>query len=371
MKDNSIFIHIPKTGGTSINSAMHNTNWQTEPNFNYRHIVLKTKNSNAGDIFNPVNFEQYKQYKIFMMLRHPIDRLVSEYYFIQERKNFIDLLNKKPVDFNSYVQNFQTHNGVINFLKGRRFFDTRKATENDLDDVLDAIEQLPIHVGIFEEFAASLQYFSDTTGIQWNREMEVKRMTFKRPQISDLSSEIKELILDSNKLDLELYQFCLEKFNSIKLGLKDSKIIFNKDKYAHVIPYVSNMCMFEFCMGNKKFIKQNFTFFKDLTFYLLGQKGIKDGLIFTKTWNETFINAISQHFPESIFLQKLKSEYILDGDPLEETYKIAKSVDDFFKENQLNSHSFYTPMQFTESLVVEIKLPKTGKKGFLSQLFKK
>ena len=94
MKDKIIFIHIPKTGGTTINAAMNNSYWQTEPNFNYRHI-LKDRKSNSGDIFNPNNIDQYKEYDIFMMLRSPIDRVTSEYHFIRERKEFIDLLKKQ------------------------------------------------------------------------------------------------------------------------------------------------------------------------------------------------------------------------------------------------------------------------------------
>ncbi|PIZ56115.1 MAG: hypothetical protein COY22_02185, partial [Candidatus Tagabacteria bacterium CG_4_10_14_0_2_um_filter_40_13] len=248
--------------------------------------------------------------------------------------------------------------------KGRRFLGIQKATVNDLDDVLDAIEQIPIHVGIFEEFAASMQYFSEVTDIKWENEMEVKRMTFRRPQISDLAEDTKSLILKNNSLDLELYQFCLERFNSIKSGLKDSKITFIKDKYNHVIPYALNACLFEFCMNNKKFINQNLLFFKDLTFYLLKQKGIKDGLIFTKTWNETFLKAVDHHFPNSMFYQKLALVFNKDGDPLEEIEKIAKAVDDFFKENSSNSHSFYTSMQFTSALVVGVKSPKTKKNIF-------
>ncbi len=371
MKDNLIFVHIPKTGGTTISTAMTNQYWASTPDFHYRHIIEKTKTSNAGDIFDPQYIEKYKAYTIFMMLRHPIDKLISEYYFFKEREVLMNFFRKKPTCFIDYIKDRQTQNSTINFLKGRRLYDTKIPTISDLDDVLDAIEQIPIYVGIFEEYEKSMQYFSDVTDIKWKKEMEVKRITFKRPLISELNEETKELILEHNKLDIELYQFSLEKFNALKKGLKDPKINFTKDKYTHIIPYVVKTCLFEFCMDNKKFIKQNFTFFKDLTFYLLKQKDIKDGLIFTRTWNETFINAISQHFPESIFLQKLKSEYILDGDPLDETYKIAKSVDDFFKENSLNSHSFYTPMQFSASLVVEIKLPKIDKKGFFSQFFKK
>ena len=98
MKEKVIFIHIPKTGGTTINTAMNNSFWQTEVGFNYRHI-LPNKTSNSGDIFNPDNITQFKDYKIFMMLRDPIDRIISEYYFIKERKEFIDLLKNKPKDY--------------------------------------------------------------------------------------------------------------------------------------------------------------------------------------------------------------------------------------------------------------------------------
>jgi hypothetical protein len=124
-----------------------------------------------------------------MMLRHPIDRVTSEYHFIKERKNFMELLKKKPIDFKDYINNFQTQNGVVNFLMGRQFFGTRKASEEDLEQIIEAIEAIPIHVGIFEDFTASLQYFSDVAGIKWKKEIEVKRITFNRPKVNELTGE--------------------------------------------------------------------------------------------------------------------------------------------------------------------------------------
>ena len=58
-----------------------------------------------------------------MMVRDPVDRLISEYYFLRERKNFMDLLKKKPRDFNDYILNPQTQNYTIGFLVGKRIFD--------------------------------------------------------------------------------------------------------------------------------------------------------------------------------------------------------------------------------------------------------
>jgi Sulfotransferase family. len=167
MKKDTIFIHIPKTGGTTINAAMQGTYWASEPGFNYRHILLKEKRSNSADIFNTSNLLKYKEHTIFMMVRDPVDRLISEYYFLKERKNFMDLLRIKPKSFEDYIRNPQTQNYMVGFLVGRRIFDINPAKEIDLDNVLDAIEGLPIHTGIFEHFNESLSYFSSVSDITW------------------------------------------------------------------------------------------------------------------------------------------------------------------------------------------------------------
>ncbi len=372
MEKETIFIHIPKTGGTTVNTALYQSYWQTEVDFFYRHIQVKTKKSNSGDIFDPKNFEQYKKYHILMMLRHPIDRVTSEYHFIKERKNYMELLKKKPADFKEYIENFQTHNGVINFLLGRQFFGTRTATEDDLEEIIEAIEAIPIHVGIFEEFEASLQFFSEVADIKWKKEIDVKRMTFNRPKVDELSDEIKGLILENNQLDLKLYDYCLEKFNRVKNDLKKPSIQFVKDKYNHVIPYAVSMCLFEFCMDNKKFITKNKPFFGYLTNFMIAQLGIKDGLVFTKTWNETFLNAISYYYPDSPLFQALKENYNPENDALDETIKIAQVVDEFFKGNSLITNEYYKPMEFKGFLVIkqESGKDKDKKKGFFSKLFK-
>ena len=55
MSSKNIFIHIPKTGGTTINCIMNKTEWQTTPDFYYRHIIYETKKSNTEDIFDSQN----------------------------------------------------------------------------------------------------------------------------------------------------------------------------------------------------------------------------------------------------------------------------------------------------------------------------
>lgn len=327
----NIFIHIPKTGGTTINTAMEGTFWQTEPGFHYRHI-LKDKTSNSGDIFNPENFEQFKDYTIFMMLRHPIDRIISEYYFLQERKEFMDLLKSRPKDIKAYVQSAQTQNYMTGFLKGKRMYDTIPVTEQDLDDVLKSIDNLSIHTGIFEHFNDSLAYFSEKAGIKLTDKIEKKRVTLRRPKLDETPEDIKELILECNALDMKLYQHCLARF---KIMGKNSRgnFTFHGDKYDHVIAYAARACFFEFCMNNKTFIKQNFFFFRDLTFYMLNEKNIRDGRQFTIIWNKAFLGVFNKHFPNSKLAIELNSLDAMPEDPLEHSYNIGHTIDEFFSNN--------------------------------------
>ncbi len=364
-----IFIHIPKTGGTTINSAMQGTYWQTTPDFNYRHILLKKKRSNSGDIFQQEKRELFKNYKLFMMLRHPVDRMISEFHFLHDRAEFMNLLHPKPTTFEEYINHPQTPNYTLGFLIGDRIYDKKRPSKKDLKRVIDAIDDLPIHTGIFEYFSESMEYFSEVTGIEWSKKIEAKRVTFKRPKVNDLPKEIYDKIIENNALDLELYNYCLNKFENIKNKFSNSKIQFQIDKYNHVIPYAHSTCLFEYFMDNKHFIRQNFDFFKRLTFYLLKDKQVRDGRVFTIAWNEVFVETINRSFPNSSFSSVINKSYDKSIDPLDASGNIADALDAFFQENGSKAKKYYKPMLFDPSLVV---IPEQKvKTSFFGRFFKK
>ena len=366
MENKNIFIHIPKTGGTTINTAMHNVYWQTDIDFNYRHIDIKTKKSTCGDIFDDANSRKYSDYTIFTMLREPVDRIISEYHFLRERKEFINLLNRPPQNLNDYYKNRQTQNYMTGFLVGKRIYDKNPATEQDLIRVINAIDSLPIHVGIFEYFSESMGYFTTSTGIEWNKKLTAKRMTFNRPNVSEIDPEIQEEILSLNSLDAELYQHCLKKFHPLIQKHKKNNVQFELNKYHHIYPYMAKTCLFEFCLENKHYIKQNFLFFKDLTFYLIKDLEIKDGEQLVKMWNQAVLNSIADAFPSSEFYQKVISAHGSSTEPLQQLINLGEGINDFLKKDPKASKKFYKAMKFDENLVTEAV---TEKKGFMSKLF--
>lgn len=355
MEENAIFIHIPKTGGTTINAAMQDSYWQTKPDFHYRHILRDTKKSNSGDIFEEENFKKYSHFNVIMMLRHPVDRAVSEYYFMKERKEFISLLQPMPKNFSEFVNNRQTHNYVVSFLLGEKLYSKKRPQVKDLEQIKKAIETIPIHVGIFEHFGSSLELFSKKANIAWKKSIEVKRMTFIRPKAEEISEEIRSNILKYNSLDLELYNFCLEKFNSEKSSYQSKSVKFNVSKYNHVLPYMYNYPFFGFCMENTNYINQNINFFKQLSHYLIDTKRITDGKQLTRTWNATFINVIKNTFPETGFFNSILKAYNDENDPLKQTYAIAKAVDIYLNKNKKESSKYYKTMKFDELLVITPK----------------
>lgn len=352
MDEKNIFIHIPKTGGTTINCVMNKSEWQTKPDFNYRHISHETKRSNSKDIFNPSNYSKYEAYEIFMLLRHPVDRIISEYYFIQDRSEFLSMLKPQPTSLKQYVENRQTQNYMIGFLVGKRMYDTEYVTQDDLELVKNGIRNLHIHVGIFEQYQESMAYFEKALGIKWPKKIDVKRITLNRPKLDEVSNEIRELIIRKNKLDFDLYHFCLETFKENTQNLELKNIEFKKNKYDYVIKYTERFCLLGLEIQSKDFIQTHIRFFEDLNVHLHKKLKIKDGKTYTKLWNEALVQALKKHFPETVLSQEIDSIIEENSDPLDQTKAIAKAIDMvLLTKDKKNRKKYNTTFSFDEKTV--------------------
>jgi hypothetical protein len=288
--------------------------------------------------------------------------MVSEYYFIRERKEFMDLLKTTPTDFESYLRNRQTQNYMVGFLRGKKMYDKKFVDENDLLEVIAAIEKLDIKVGIFEQYNDSLAYFSKNLALKLPKEMAIKRITLKRPTLNELSEETKNLILETNYLDQKLYEYCLERFKRETEGISGD-FRFTGDKYDHVIAYAARACFYEFCLNNKKFIQNNFDFFKDLTFHLLQGEKITDGRIFAKSWNDTFLKHFEAKFSSTGLNTALQSDELSDEDPVEYASNIGSTIDKYLKANP---HERYQGLKLDYSL---IQIAQFEKKSVIRRLF--
>lgn len=135
---NKLFIHIPKCAGVSINNLLYNN-----LGGGHRSILFYMA------IFNPKEFN--KLYK-FTVLREPIDRFESAYYFLKSGgfKNELDLRNKelfidKSVDINDFILNYfdkNLSNKLIHFKSQSKFICVFNKVIVDKIYLFDKIENL-------------------------------------------------------------------------------------------------------------------------------------------------------------------------------------------------------------------------------------
>jgi len=364
MERKRIFIHIPKTGGTTLDCAITGDKWmkKTDP-FLYRHIQHDNKESNAGDIFQKQNQTKYQDFDLYTMLRHPVDRLVSEYYFVRDRKEYFSLLKKHPKNLAEFAQNPQTSNYMVNFLVGGRIYPKKQVNQADLDRVIETIERLSIHVGIFEEFEKSLQYFSNVMNIKWPKKIAVKRVTLNRPKLAEVSEKVKETIIKNNDLDMQLYNYCKDRFD--ELNLSAQKVTINKDKYEYIMKYTERFVLADLFLEEKSFIIKNAKYFQDLNLYLHQYINFEEGRKYVLSWNQSFVKALQEINP-NLGLQNVLENGTEDK-PLETTEALLKLVKSKLKTDKKLSK---TTLKFNIEKVVLVDYKKE-KPSFFKRLFGK
>tara|TARA_B100000497_G_C7679729_1_gene411153 strand:+ start:1215 stop:2291 length:1077 start_codon:yes stop_codon:yes gene_type:complete len=293
LKETQIFIHVPKTGGTTLNATLHNSKTPQDTSFNYRHIVSGTQLSNSGDIFNPLKYDKYQSYKIFMLLRHPVDRILSEYYFIKERDMFFSKLNPKPKNFEEYALHRQTANYVVSFLLGNEIYAKKRPSTEDLDLVINGIKNLNITVGIFEHFQKSLDLFQKEVGIKWPKTIHNKRVTIIRPERETVSEKLAEKILKHHNLDLALYNYAKSNFDVID-GLSPNVVKFIENQYDYILTYTKNRFVLDMVMKDHPFLRCHQQYFNDLRRFLSIHKP-QNGQDYLEKWQEAFVAALNEN----------------------------------------------------------------------------
>tara|TARA_R110000751_G_scaffold116604_2_gene216559 strand:- start:349497 stop:350600 length:1104 start_codon:yes stop_codon:yes gene_type:complete len=323
-KQQPIFIHIPKTGGTSINCVMKGTEWQTPLDYHYRHLAFETKTSTCGDIFDIKNVEKFKNEFIFMMLRDPVDRLISEYYYIRKNAEFMGFLTPQPKSFSDYVDNPQTSNYMLKFLDGQRIYSESKLTQARADEIISLIDQLDIHVGIFEEYDRSLSYLKDVGDFDWPETIEVKRATINRPTIKQISADILHKIREKNTLDEQLFQHCKARLMERTQTLAINKFKYQGGKLDFVIPYTVWNCILDIELTNRRFIEENKRFFVTLNVYL--HKTTGSGKEYAKNWMKLFKKSVAIYFKTTKFAKQIKQ--IKKPSAIDEIIAVARVIDE-------------------------------------------
>lgn len=207
------FLHIPKTGGQTL--------WHVLKQQNETYLVLH------GEYFR--QFE--RPYTYFTMIRDPIDRVISTYFYISsyERDPLHKQVKKMSIeDFVDYIQYAEDKKVFsINDLKSLRLRTSNLATRyisgGNPTDLQKAEENLKNHfsvIGLTEKFPESLFFLKKT--YNWpNFTLKKRNITYGRKKIEEIPLEIINKIAAVNRFDIQLYEKVKAEFG-IKLQNLDS-----------------------------------------------------------------------------------------------------------------------------------------------------
>ena len=224
-----IFLHLPKAAGTTLKDILHRQYPSDE--------VYQLDNTHfieAQEKFKQLGQQEKAKLKIvtghmyfglheylastatyITMLRNPIDRVVSYYYFVKNLPTHEDyeLIKTKNISLKEYCQmpRENMNNGQTRFLSGTREF------ENCGNDMLAVAKQnLQKHfllAGIQERFDESLLLLQEKLG--WTRKpYYYQRNTNRSKSYAQLgiTPDTLATIEKYNELDLELYKYVNKSF---------------------------------------------------------------------------------------------------------------------------------------------------------------
>lgn len=224
-----IFLHVPKTGG----STLHNIIFRL-----YRkkdlHLVLNNRQAIA---FHDLPMEERSRFKVMQghqafghhtafpkpeevqyisILRNPIDRVLSHYYYVLARPQhpYHDRVKEQcndVVDFVSsglvnHIENLQ-----VRMLSGNVDVPHGSVTREMLEQAKANIENFDVIIGVQDYYDEYLMLLKQQLG--WRQPYYAKaRVNKKRKRVDELDERSLNAIRKYSELDMELYAFVKERF---------------------------------------------------------------------------------------------------------------------------------------------------------------
>ena len=213
-----IFIHLPKTAGTSLRRTI-------EKNYRSRELFFvynKNPRFNTVDELRSFTPEDFAKYKVIMghfsfnrrlfpfndrrfitLVREPVQRCISYYHHVMNRREWrgrqLSLLEYVETSGDIQFQNHQTR--LLSNMK------RNPITEKHLENVIRNVERNFLYIGTSEKFPQAIDCLYDMLG--WdNKKIFYENATSKKQAtIDNISEDVLERLRELNEYDIKLYEW--------------------------------------------------------------------------------------------------------------------------------------------------------------------
>jgi hypothetical protein len=224
-----IFIHIPKTGGSTLQGVINRQYRKSQ-------IVNLLNDRQAPKVvkMSPSEVEKIKVFKghiafgyhnnfpdpsnvtYITMLRDPIKRIISNYYFILslEEHPLHEVVVNENISLKDYVSSgiiANAENAQVRLLSNNIYVPHGECTREMLEQAKQNIDTSFAVAGLNEMFDETVLLLQDEFGWKWPVYSR-QNVTGHGIKPLDLDSETLAVVEQYNALDIELYDYVKEQF---------------------------------------------------------------------------------------------------------------------------------------------------------------
>lgn len=223
-----IFLHLPKNGGTTLNSIL-DRQYRDQRIFSIRqrdpyHLntedfleLAQEEKEKIRLVKGHLKFGFHEHFsepsEYFTFLRKPEERIISFYYYVladSSHRLFEQVSKMSLYEFVTELQDADTNNAQVRWISGQ---DTNGPIM--LEKALENIDKHFSFIGFTEEFDESLILMQEK--YRWNLPYyKVQNRTRKRQSIEALDEKTLKAIKDRNQYDQQLYSIIKKRFDAQK-----------------------------------------------------------------------------------------------------------------------------------------------------------